>query len=55
MRLTFFPELGVAVVTHFGHPVFEVLEGVSVPGTSTAHHLRPKTGGKLETTEHHAT
>lgn len=46
MRLTSFPELGIAVVTHFGHPVFEVLQWVSVPGTSTAHHLPPKTGKK---------
>lgn len=58
MRLTFFPELGKAVVTHFGHPVLEVLEWVSVPGTSTAHHLRPppkKNRAELETTEHHGT
>ncbi len=39
LRFTSFPELGIAVVTHFSHPVFEVLQRVSVPGTSAAHHL----------------
>lgn len=38
-KCTSFSELGVAVVTHFGHPVFEVLEWVSIPRASTAHHL----------------
>lgn len=46
MKFTSFPELGIAVVTHFGHPVFEVLEWVSVPGTSAAHHLLRETEGK---------
>lgn len=39
LNVTSFPELGIAVVTHFGHSVFEVLQRVSVPGTSTANHL----------------
>lgn len=53
LRFTSFPELGVAVVTHFGHPVFEVLQWVSVPGTSTAHHLHRDTVRKedLQTKE----
>lgn len=39
MRFTSFPELSIAVVTHFGHPVFEVFQWVSVSRTGTAHHL----------------
>lgn len=36
---TFFPELDIAVITHFSHSVFEVLQRVSVPGAGSAHHL----------------
>lgn len=48
IKFTSFPELGIAVVTHFGHPVFEVLEWISVPGTSAAHHLLRGTEGRKQ-------
>lgn len=35
------------MVTHFGYPVFEVLQWVSVPGTGTAHHLLTETECKV--------
>jgi len=39
LGFTSFPELSIAVVTHFGHSIFEVLQRISVSGTSSAHHL----------------
>lgn len=45
-KFTSFPELGKAVVAHFGHPVFEVLEWVSIPRASTAHHLAREADSK---------
>lgn len=36
------------MVAHLGHPVFEVLEWVSIPGASTAHHLAREAGSKRE-------
>lgn len=49
--LTSFPELGIAVVAHFGHPVFEVLEWVSIPRASAAHNLAGEVESKSETLE----
>lgn len=37
---TSLPQLSVAAVTHLGHPVFEVLEGVLVPGAASADNLQ---------------
>lgn len=39
------------MVTNFGHPVFEVLQRILVPGAGTTHHLgveRERTSVKVE-------
>lgn len=47
-KCTSLPELSIAVVTHLGHPLFEVLEWVSIPRASTAHHLAREADWKWE-------